>query len=138
MKLIKESFKGIVIFLYVIYILGWGVAGITGGFLGGSGSFLGLVIGLIVGFLTGSFIFGFAATVISIADSLEEIKEGMNNQRMQRMLGNINAAPTAREQAQQVESSPQVVSLWTCPYCGSTNKGKFCGKCGRERPVDSM
>lgn len=54
--------------------------------------------------------------------------------------GFMGAASNTNMQQMQMNQAPgqmpgtQLGSAWTCPGCGTSNTGKFCGECGHPRP----
>ncbi|MCR5229865.1 MAG: SPFH domain-containing protein [Solobacterium sp.] len=52
-------------------------------------------------------------------------------------VGDLYAQGAAAASAAAANNQTPAAGSWTCPTCGQTNNGKFCGNCGTAKPVSN-
>ena len=62
----------------------------------------------------------------------------MNFPGMMMNMGNMGNPTEAPKPDPGEKPAVSGVSEWTCPLCGTVNKGKFCYECGGARPADTV
>ncbi len=138
-KWLREKFGFAVIILFYIFIVSWAILGYKVGLSWANEFpyiefFIAFIFG-IIGFLLAILIYGFAATVVHISETNDEILEKLEdftkNSSKNAVLSN-RVSSTAALNTNASSSSTLKGDVWVCSKCGATNPNgsRLCQNCG--------